>query len=123
MLSFTHRSIAMASAPAQKTFTVGTRSSKLALLQTDLVVNELRKAYPDYKFEVLSKETAGDKNTTIAFREFTTKNLWTEELEELLIAGKVDFIVHSLKGIYLLFSWSFLNFLMLLNVFFFSFCY
>lgn len=113
----------MASAPAQKTFTVGTRSSKLALLQTDLVVNELRKAYPDYKFEVLSKETAGDKNTTIAFREFTTKNLWTEELEELLIAGKVDFIVHSLKGIYLLFSWSFLNFLMLLNVFFFSFCY
>lgn len=91
--------MASAPPPSQKTFTVGTRSSKLALLQTGLVVNKLRKAYPDYKFEVLSKETAGDKNTTIAFREFTTKNLWTEELEELLIAGKVDFIVHSLKDV------------------------
>lgn len=114
--------MASAPPPSQKTFTVGTRSSKLALLQTGLVVNKLRKAYPDYKFEVLSKETAGDKNTTIAFREFTTKNLWTEELEELLIAGKVDFIVHSLKGRHLLFSWSFLNFLMVAECFF-SFCY
>lgn len=86
------------SCPAQKTFTVGTRSSKLALLQTDLVIGALKKACPDCEFQILSKETAGDKNTTIAFREFTTKNLWTEELEELLVAGKVDLIVHSLKG-------------------------
>jgi hydroxymethylbilane synthase len=28
----------------------------------------------------------------------TSKNLWTEELEELLIGGQLDFIVHSLKG-------------------------
>lgn len=84
----------------KKTFVIGTRQSKLALLQTDLVREALKEAYPEYSFEILSKETAGDLNTTIAFREFNSKNLWTEELEELLIAGEVDFIVHSLKGAY-----------------------
>ncbi|THC97884.1 hypothetical protein EYZ11_002635 [Aspergillus tanneri] len=83
---------------ARKVFTVGTRKSKLALSQTDLVVGALRKIWPDYTFNIHSQETAGDQNTTIALREFTTKNLWTQELEELLMAGQVDFIVHSLKA-------------------------
>lgn len=86
-------------ASATKTFVIGTRQSKLALLQTNLVRDALKEAYPDFSFDIHSRETAGDKNTNIAFREFATKNLWTEELEELLIAGQVDFIVHSLKGI------------------------
>ncbi|KAJ5101752.1 hypothetical protein NUU61_003974 [Penicillium alfredii] len=90
----------MASAPtAQKTFTIGTRSSKLALFQTEQVQAALKKAWPEYDFKIFSKETAGDLNTTIALRDFTTKNLWTEELEELMIAGQVDLIVHSLKDV------------------------
>lgn len=84
--------------PDRTTFTIGTRKSKLALAQTELVRQALQKTYPDYEFKVFSKETAGDLNTTIALRDFTTKNLWTEELEELMIGGHVDFIVHSLKG-------------------------
>ncbi|KAE8149313.1 porphobilinogen deaminase, dipyromethane cofactor binding domain-containing protein [Aspergillus avenaceus] len=84
---------------SQKTLTVGTRKSKLALLQTDLVIAALKEVCPDYEFKIHSQETAGDLNTTIAFREFTTKNLWTQELEELLMAGHVDFIVHSLKDV------------------------
>ncbi|KAJ6036916.1 hypothetical protein N7540_001195 [Penicillium herquei] len=87
------------STPATKTFTIGTRKSKLALLQTDLVQAALKEAYPEYEFKVFSKETAGDLNTTIALKDFTSKNLWTEELEELMIAGQVDFIVHSLKDV------------------------
>ncbi|KAJ5279401.1 porphobilinogen deaminase [Penicillium angulare] len=87
------------SAAAKKTFTIGTRKSKLALLQTDLVQAALKEAYPDYEFKIFSKETAGDLNTTIALKDFTSKNLWTEELEELMIAGRVDFIVHSLKDV------------------------
>jgi hydroxymethylbilane synthase len=83
----------------QKIFTIGTRKSKLALLQTDLVLAALQEKYPDLTFKVHSRETAGDQNTILALREFTTKNLWTQELEELLEAGHVDLIVHSLKGI------------------------
>ncbi|PLN79162.1 putative hydroxymethylbilane synthase [Aspergillus taichungensis] len=98
----------MASAPpssnaanpaSQKTFTIGTRSSKLALYQTNQVQAALKEAWPDCEFKILSRETAGDQNTTIALREFTTKNLWTQELEELLMAGEVDLIVHSLKDV------------------------
>ncbi|KAJ5932295.1 Porphobilinogen deaminase N-terminal [Penicillium verrucosum] len=84
-------------APTKKTITIGTRKSKLALLQTNLVLDALKKEFPQYEYKVFSKETAGDLNTTIALRDFTTKNLWTEELEELMIAGQVDVIVHSLK--------------------------
>ncbi|KAJ5492297.1 Porphobilinogen deaminase N-terminal [Penicillium expansum] len=86
-------------APTRKTITIGTRKSKLALLQTDLVLEALKKAFPQYEYKVFSKETAGDLNTTIALRDFTTKNLWTEELEELMIGGQVDVIVHSLKDV------------------------
>ncbi|KAJ5881300.1 Porphobilinogen deaminase [Penicillium subrubescens] len=89
-----------APAPATKTsFTIGTRKSKLALEQTELVAAALKKTHPDYEFKIFSKETAGDLNTKIALRDFTTKNLWTEELEELMIDGQVDFIVHSLKDV------------------------
>ncbi|KAJ6078933.1 hypothetical protein N7467_008686 [Penicillium canescens] len=86
-------------ASAPKTFTIGTRQSKLALSQTDLVLEALKKAFPQYEYKILSKETAGDLNTTIALKDFTSKNLWTEELEELMIGGTVDLIVHSLKDV------------------------
>ena len=89
---------------SQKIFTIGTRKSKLALLQTDLVLAALKEQYPDYTFQIHSRETAGDQNTTIALRDFNTKNLWTQELEDLLEAGHVDLIVHSLKGIFPSFS-------------------
>ncbi|KAJ5620413.1 Porphobilinogen deaminase N-terminal [Penicillium lagena] len=84
-------------APPTTSFTIGTRASKLALVQTDAVKAALKAAFPHYDFRVFSKETAGDLSM-IALREFTSKNLWTEELEELMMAGQVDFIVHSLKG-------------------------
>lgn len=84
--------------PSKTTFTIGTRKSKLALEQTELVRAALKASHPNYDFQIFSKETAGDLNTTIALKDFTSKNLWTEELEELMIAGQVDFIVHSLKG-------------------------
>lgn len=81
----------------KKTFVVGTRQSKLALLQADLVLASLKESWPENSFQILSKETVGDLNHK-PFRELSAKNLWTEELEELLMAGEVDFIVHSLKG-------------------------
>ncbi|KAF7716633.1 Porphobilinogen deaminase [Penicillium ucsense] len=87
-------------APATKTtFTIGTRKSKLALEQTELVSAALKKTHPECEFKIFSKETAGDLNTKIALRDFTSKNLWTEELEELMMDGQVDLIVHSLKDV------------------------
>lgn len=89
---------AQGASPQKTTFNIGTRKSKLALLQTDIVLKALNGAWPGHEFKIQSKETAGDQNTTIALRDFTTKNLWTQELEDLLISGHLDLIVHSLKG-------------------------
>ena len=77
---------------------VGTRDSVLAMAQTSIVVAYLELTFPELDVVVLSLKTAGDKNQVTALHEMERKSLWTEELEELLLEGKVDLIVHSLKG-------------------------
>lgn len=42
--------------------------------------------------------TTGDNNLTKPLHAFGGKSLWTKELEELMLEGSVDLIVHSLKG-------------------------
>lgn len=80
------------------TVRLGTRKSMLARVQTDLVAKELRKAWPDRKYDIHAMSTMGDKDQKTALHEFNAKALWTTELEALLEAGEVDMIVHSLKG-------------------------
>ncbi|KAK1072271.1 porphobilinogen deaminase [Friedmanniomyces endolithicus] len=82
---------------ATTTFHIGTRSSLLARVQTDIVLSLLRAAWPKCKFETHSMKTAGDNNQTTALYKFNDKALWTQELEVLLQERKLDLIVHSLK--------------------------
>lgn len=78
--------------------TLGTRGSKLALAQTETVATGLRAVFPNINVTVHTKDPLGDRDKTTALYELNDKNLWTGELEELLAAGTVDAIVHSLKG-------------------------
>ncbi|KAI9652941.1 MAG: hypothetical protein M1831_006270 [Alyxoria varia] len=80
------------------TVNIGTRKSVLARIQTDLVISALQKSWPDIQTEVHAISTMGDKNQTIALPSFDAKSLWTFELEDMLLNGDVDLIVHSLKG-------------------------
>jgi len=81
------------------TFNVGTRKSKLALVQTDLVVKGLATAWPDYSYAVKARDTAaGDIDKVTPFKDMPVKNIWTHELETLMVNGQLDFLVHSLKG-------------------------
>lgn len=77
---------------------IGTRRSMLARVQTDIVQRELKKAWPDRKYEVHAMATLGDKDQTTALHEFNAKALWTTELEALLESKELDMVVHSLKG-------------------------
>jgi hydroxymethylbilane synthase len=78
---------------------VGTRKSALALAQTELVVQALKKAWPDHEFQIHARDTAaGDVDKVTPFKDMPVKNLWTHELEQLLIEKKLDLLVHSLKG-------------------------
>lgn len=82
-----------------KEFNIGSRKSKLALIQTDLVVKALRDVRPDYKYEIKARDTAaGDIDKVTPFKDMPVKNLWTHELETLMIEGSLDILVHSLKG-------------------------
>lgn len=93
-----------ASKIADNVINVGTRKSILARIQTDIVVGLLQKAWPDKKFNIIAISTMGDKDKVTALNEFNAKSLWTFELEEMLLQGEIDFIVHSLKGNHVLIS-------------------
>ena len=80
-----------------QTFHVGTRRSILAKIQTDEVVKALRKAWPQYHYDVHAMATAGDNDQTTALHKFNEKALWTQDLEVRLQSQDLDMIVHSLK--------------------------
>lgn len=80
-------------------FTVGSRQSELAKIQTNIVIQQLAEKFPSYTFETRFNETEGDKNQSQALFLLGGKALWTRGLEELLADKQVDMLVHSLKDL------------------------
>lgn len=79
------------------TFRIGTRKSKLARIQTEMIATALQYLYPDHTFPVQPMSTMGDLNKVTPLYQFDAKALWTRELEVALLEGEIDMIVHSLK--------------------------
>ncbi|KAK9318082.1 porphobilinogen deaminase, dipyromethane cofactor binding domain-containing protein [Lipomyces starkeyi] len=85
-----------------KTIRIGSRTSKLAVAQAEIVAATLKAQFPDYNFEIVTKTTLGDNVQNKALYSFGGKSLWTSELEELLVSSgpeSIDMIVHSLKDV------------------------
>lgn len=82
-----------------KPFRIGTRGSPLALAQAYETRNRLMEAHglPEEMFEIVVLSTKGDRITDRALSEIGGKGLFTEELEEQLLSGDLDFAVHSSK--------------------------
>ncbi|PLW20106.1 hypothetical protein PCANC_03885 [Puccinia coronata f. sp. avenae] len=80
---------------------IGTRNSKLALIQADMVEREINKRFsPDkIKTEIKSMSTSGDENLLKPLYLLGGKAVWTKELEFNLLNGSIDLIVHSLKDV------------------------
>lgn len=78
---------------------IGTRGSALALVQAHLTRDLLMAAHGlsqnDFKVEVIS--TSGDRIQDRPLSEVGGKGLFTREIEEALLDGRVDFAVHSSK--------------------------
>ena len=74
---------------------IGSRGSKLALWQSNWVKARLEDAGHEVEIEII--HTTGDKITDVALSKVGTKGLFTKEIEEALIEGRVDLAVHSLK--------------------------
>lgn len=76
---------------------VGTRGSKLALVQTNWVVDELKKANPGIEFEVKVIKTKGDLITHLPLHKIGDKGLFTKEIEQQLLDKEIDLAIHSMK--------------------------
>ena len=78
---------------------VGTRGSKLSLVQTDLVVARLLQEYPDLEIETVVISTAGDRDRETPLLSLNQKGIFEKEIDQAVVAGRVDFAVHSLKDL------------------------
>jgi hydroxymethylbilane synthase len=81
-----------------KQLTVGTRGSKLAIAQTEIVVKALRRFFPTIHFSILTIKTKGDVDKRPLFT-IDRKGIFEKEINEAVIRNHVDFAVHSLKDI------------------------
>jgi len=86
-------------APKPRVFTLASRASELAQIQTNLVRDALAAQNPSTVFETAFMSTGGDKNQSQALYLLGGKALWTKELEVALRAGEVDMLVHSFKDV------------------------
>jgi hydroxymethylbilane synthase len=78
--------------------TVGSRGSKLALLQAESVVAEIREINPDLDVSINKIVTTGDRNHRSRLGRTGTA-IFVKELEEALLDGRIDIAVHSLKDL------------------------
>ena len=80
---------------------LGTRGSPLALAQARKVAAAIEAAqrWPDGYVELVTITTTGDKVQDRPLAELGGKALWTKELDRALLAGEVDFCVHSMKDV------------------------
>ena len=80
-----------------RTVTVGTRGSKLALIQTREIIEALKRDYPDLDYVVKVIRTRGDKSA--APIETLGQGVFVEEIETHLRRKLIDIAVHSLKDL------------------------
>ena len=78
---------------------IGTRKSKLALAQTTMVVNEIKKYFPSINIQVVYFTTNGDKILNKPLINIGGKGVFVTEIEDALINKEIDLAVHSAKDL------------------------
>jgi len=85
--------------PSERVIIVGSRGSRLALRQTELVLAELRARFPDRRFQVQEVRTTGDRRADASLAAIGGQGVFVKELEAALRARRVELAVHSLKDV------------------------
>jgi hydroxymethylbilane synthase len=78
---------------------VGTRASQLALAQTGLVVDALKKRNPSTRFKIIPIHSEGDRDRSFGLFKSGQVGVFTKALEDKLLSGEIDVAVHSLKDL------------------------
>ncbi|MDE7261755.1 MAG: hydroxymethylbilane synthase [Oscillospiraceae bacterium] len=78
---------------------VGSRESRLAVAQSEYVMEVIRKAHPELDLELVTMKTTGDKILDRTLDKVGGKGLFVRELDAALREGRVDLTVHSCKDL------------------------
>src|SRR5690349_6170569 len=76
---------------------IGSRGSQLALWQAQWIAARLAERGHETRIEII--KTTGDKITDVPLAKVGTKGLFTKEIEEALLDGRIDLAIHSLKDL------------------------
>jgi hydroxymethylbilane synthase len=76
---------------------LGSRGSRLALVQAELAAEALRQANPALDVGLVPITTIGDRDRSKPFGEIGARGVFVKEIEEALLAGRIDVAVHSAK--------------------------
>ncbi len=106
------------SIPTRRVVRIGTRESKLAMWQAEHVRDRLAAAHPTVDFQskysavqwvyslilvliwsVVGMTTLGDRDLVSSLSNFTSKGVFTKELDAALLAGSIDIAVHCMKDL------------------------
>jgi hydroxymethylbilane synthase len=78
---------------------VGTRGSKLSLVQTDIVLDQLKRKDPNLVVEKKVIKTKGDEDQGTPIFSIDQKGIFEKEIDQAVLNGRVDIAVHSLKDV------------------------
>ncbi len=81
----------------EQTIRIGSRESNLAIAQTQLVMQELKRQHPQLHLELVPMKTTGDRILDRTLDQIGGKGLFVKELDQALSRGDIDLAVHSLK--------------------------
>lgn len=78
---------------------LGTRGSALALWQANWTKAQLEERWPGLVVELVPIKTTGDKVLDVPLAKIGGKGLFTKEIDEALLSGRIDLAVHSMKDV------------------------
>ena len=84
---------------SKKVIRIGSRESRLAVIQSEILITYLKQELPEAEISLVTMKTAGDKILNRTLDEVGGKGLFVKELDAALIAGRTDLSVHSLKDL------------------------
>src|SRR5947209_4433463 len=82
-----------------KPVVIGTRASKLAMIQTSWVIERLRQHWPGLAITIEQIRTRGDRVTNTPLTRIGGDGVFVTEIEHALHGKRIDLAVHSLKDL------------------------
>ncbi len=78
---------------------IGTRGSRLALTQTNMIADKIRRRFPHLAVDISVIKTKGDIMQDVSLVKIGGKGVFVKEIEEALLNGSIDLAVHSMKDV------------------------